>query len=151
MIKIFLAALLILAASAPASAATPLDVIFDTDMGNDVDDALALAMLHAFANRGEVKLLAVTVSKDNPWAAEYVRLVDEYYGRGAIPVGIVHDGKTPEDGLYVRQVCERHGRRPHPAKIADAVPLLRKTLARAQDGSVSLIQVGFSTNLARLL
>src|SRR5271156_3111820 len=105
MMKIFLVFLLTLAIALPASAATPLDVFFDTDMGNDVDDALALAMLHAFASRGEVKLLAVTVSKDNPWAAEYVRLVNEYYGRGAIPVGIVRDGKTQEDGLYVKQVC----------------------------------------------
>src|SRR5580704_13676078 len=127
MIKILLAALLILAASAPALAATPLDVIFDTDMGNDVDDALALAMLHAFASRGEVKLLAVTVSKDNPWAAEYVRMVNEYYGRGSIPVGIVHDGKTTDDGQYVRQVCELHHRRPNKAFVSDAVQLLRKT------------------------
>jgi len=77
--KILLAVLLTLATVAPAQAATPLHVIFDTDMGNDVDDALALAMLHAFASRGEVNLLAVTVSKDNPWAVEYVRLVNEYY------------------------------------------------------------------------
>jgi inosine-uridine nucleoside N-ribohydrolase len=151
MMKIFLAALLIVAASAPAPAATPPPVIFDTDMGNDVDDALALAMLHALASRGEVKLLAVTVSKDNPWAAEYVRMVNEYYGRGAIPVGIVHDGKTTEDGLYVRQVCELHGRHPNKAAVSDAVQLLRKTLAGEQDGAVTLIQVGFSTNLARLM
>jgi inosine-uridine nucleoside N-ribohydrolase len=147
--KIFAAILLAIAAVIPASASTPLHIIFDTDMGNDVDDALALAMLHAFASRGEVKLLAVTVSKDNPWAAEYVRLVNEYYGRGAIPVGLVHNGKTPEDGLYVRQVCEMHARRP--GKYMDAVELLRKTLAAEDDGAVTLIQVGFSTNLARLL
>ncbi len=151
MIKLFLLSLLALAMAAPASAAPPLRIIFDTDMGNDVDDALALAMLHAFASRGEVKLLAVTVSKDNPWAAEYVRMVNEYYGRATIPVGIVHDGKTTEDGLYVRQVCELHGRHPDRAKVQDAVELLRKTLASEQDGAVTLIQVGFSTNLARLL
>jgi inosine-uridine nucleoside N-ribohydrolase len=151
MMKSFLAALLAVAIPAPALAATPLHIIFDTDMGNDVDDALALAMLHAFASRGEVKLLAVTVSKDNPWAAEYVRMVNEYYGRGSIPVGIVHDGKTQEDGLYVKQVCELHHRHPNKAAVADAVPLLRKTLAGEQDGAVSLIQVGFSTNLARLI
>src|SRR5580658_2239553 len=97
--KVLLAVLLTLAIASPAPAATPLHVIFDTDMGNDVDDALALAMLHALASRGEVTLLAVTVSKDNPWAAEYVHLVNEYYGRGAIPVGLVHDGKTRDDGL----------------------------------------------------
>src|SRR6202167_6734783 len=119
MMKILFALVLTVAIAAPAAAATPLHVVFDTDMGNDVDDALALAMLHAFASRGEVKLLAVTVSKDNPWAAEYVRLVDEYYGRGAIPVGIVHDGKTPEDGLYVRQVCELHHRSPKKAIVPE--------------------------------
>jgi len=149
--KLFLAALLTVVFAAPATAAPPLHVIFDTDMGNDVDDALALAMLHALASRGEVKLLAVTVSKDNPWAAEYVRMVNEYYGRPTIPVGIVHDGKTPEDGLYVRQVCELHGRRPNKAVVSDAVQLLRKTLAGEKDGAVTLIQVGFSTNLARLM
>lgn len=159
MMKFFLGALITLAivrsaSGAPAPAApvaTPLPVIFDTDMGNDVDDALALAMLHAFASRREVKLLAVTVSKDNPWAAEYVRMVDEYYGRAAIPVGIVHDGKTPDDGKYVRQVCELHHRHPNPAAVSDAVKLLRKTLAAQPDGAVFVIQVGFSTNLARLL
>jgi inosine-uridine nucleoside N-ribohydrolase len=149
MMRMLFAVLLGLAIAAPVSAATPVRVIFDTDMGNDVDDALALAMLHAFASRGEVELLAVTVSKDNPWAAEYVRLVDEYYGRGSIPVGIVHDGKTPEDGHYVRQVCELHGRHPH--QSTDALELLRKTLAGEQDGQATLIQVGFSTNLARLM
>jgi inosine-uridine nucleoside N-ribohydrolase len=151
MMKLFLAVLLTVAIAAPTSAATPLHVIFDTDMGNDVDDALALAMLHAFASRGEVELLAVTVSKDNPWAAEYVSMVNEYYGRGTIPVGIVHDGKTPEDGLYVRQVCELHGRHPNKDAVPDAVQLLRKTLASEKDGAVTLIQVGFSTNLARLI
>jgi inosine-uridine nucleoside N-ribohydrolase len=151
MTKIFLALLLTVAIAAPASAATPLHVIFDTDMGNDIDDALALAMLHAFASRGEVELLAVTVSKGNPWAVEYIHLVDEYYGRGTIPVGLVHDGKTPEDGNYVRQVSELHGRHPNQAAVPDAVELLRKTLAGEKDGAVTLIQVGFSTNLARLL
>jgi inosine-uridine nucleoside N-ribohydrolase len=147
--KLLAAILLALAFALPASAATPLHIIFDTDMGNDVDDALALAMLHAFISRGEADLLAVTVSKDNPWAAEYVQMEDEYYGRGGIPVGLVHDGKTKEDGNYVRQVCEMHGR--HPGQYKEAVEVLRKTLAREQDGAVSMIQVGFSTNLARLL
>ena len=43
-------------------AAEPVRIIFDTDMGNDIDDALALAVLHAFESRGEAKLLAVTLT-----------------------------------------------------------------------------------------
>jgi inosine-uridine nucleoside N-ribohydrolase len=151
MLKACLVVLLAFAVVAPASAAAPLHVIFDTDMGNDVDDPLALAMLHAFASRGELKLLAVTVSKDNPWAAEFVRMEDEYYGRGTIPVGLVHDGKTKEDDNYVKQVCAMHGRQLNPAAVSDAVELLRKTLAAEKDGDVTMIQVGFSTNLARLM
>ena len=33
----------------------PVPIIFDTDMGNDIDDALALAMIHTLADRGEAR------------------------------------------------------------------------------------------------
>ena len=38
---------------------------FDTDLGNDVDDAMALAVIHALESRGECELLCVTLTKDN--------------------------------------------------------------------------------------
>ena len=58
------------------SVAAPVRLILDTDIGNDIDDALALATIHALQNRGEVELLAVTISKDNRFAAPYVNLVN---------------------------------------------------------------------------
>jgi inosine-uridine nucleoside N-ribohydrolase len=130
-----------------AMAAEPARVIFDTDMGNDVDDALALAMLHSFESRGEARILAVTITKDNPWAAAFVDLVDRFYGRPGIPIGIVKDGKTKDDGNYTRVVAKVPG----PASVPDAVRVLRQTLAAQPDGSVTIVQTGFSTNLARLL
>ena len=39
--------------SAATRAATPVKIIFDTDVGNDVDDVLALSVLHALQSRGE--------------------------------------------------------------------------------------------------
>jgi len=57
------AALLICAAV--AAAAEPVPLIFDTDMGNDVDDALALAVIHALESRGEAKVLAGNINKDH--------------------------------------------------------------------------------------
>src|SRR5262249_44942665 len=56
-------------------------LIFDTDMGNDIDDALALGVIHALESRGECRLLAVTLSKDNALAAPFVDLVNTFYGR----------------------------------------------------------------------
>src|SRR5579863_5229987 len=62
-------------------------VIFDTDMGNDVDDALALAMLHALSDRGECRLIGVTLTNGNPSAVPYVQLVNNFYGRDDLPAG----------------------------------------------------------------
>src|SRR6516165_2585428 len=97
-----------LATGAARAQSTP--VIFDTDMGNDVDDALALAMLHALESRGECRLVGVTVTKDNPWAPVFVDLVNTFYRRGEIPVGMVKGGVTPENSKMIQTPAER--RRP---------------------------------------
>jgi len=140
--------------------ATPVRLIFDTDMGNDVDDAVALAMIHALESRGEAKLLAVTITKDNRWAAPFIDLMNTFYGRGTIPIGIVRDGKTPEDSNMIRLPAERKrpdGSLVYPRHLVDgreapeAVGLLRRVLAKEAGGGVVIVQVGFSTNLARLL
>src|SRR5437762_8536482 len=86
--------------------AAPVRLIFDTDMGNDVDDAVGLAMIHALESGGEARLLAVTVTKDNRWAAPFVDLMNTFYGRGEIPIGVVRNGKTPEDSKMIRMPAE---------------------------------------------
>ncbi len=47
---------------AAVSATTRPLIIFDTDMGSDVDDAGALALLHRLAELGEVELAGVIFS-----------------------------------------------------------------------------------------
>jgi inosine-uridine nucleoside N-ribohydrolase len=140
--------------------AAPVRLIFDTDMGNDVDDAVALAMIHALESKGEARLLAVTVTKDNRWAAPFVDLMNTFYGRGEIPIGVVRSGKTPEDSKMIRMPAERQradGTFVYPHHLVDgreapeAVGLLRRILSKEKDGAVTIVQVGFSTNLARLL
>lgn len=134
-------------------------LIFDTDMGNDIDDALALGVIHALQDRAECTLLAVTLSKDNAYSAPFVDLVNTFYGRGDIPVGVVRNGKTPEDGKYIRPVAEAadDGKQRYPHDLLssrdapEAVDLLRRVLAAQPDHSVVVVVVGFSTNLARLL
>ena len=135
--------------------ATAVALIFDTDMGNDIDDALALAVIHALESRGEAKLLAVTVTKDNRFAAPYCDLVNNFYRRGHVPVGVVRNGKTPDDTPMIQAPVERKPEYPRTLrdyrKAPEAVDLIRRTLEAQPDGSVTIVQVGFSTNLARLL
>jgi inosine-uridine nucleoside N-ribohydrolase len=140
-----------------AAAAEPVPVIFDTDMGNDVDDVLAQAMLHALESRGECKLLAVTVSKDNQLAAAFVDAINRFYGRGEIPVGLVESGPTTDTGKFLPLAEQRDdGELRYPNRFAagskppTAVAVLREALAKQADRSVVIVQVGFSTNLAAL-
>ncbi len=136
----------------------PLPIIFDTDIGNDCDDVLALGIIHSFQSRGEGKLLAVTVTKDHPLAAPFVDAVNTFYGYGDTPIGVCNSGVTDHEGKF-NTLAEVHDdgqlRYPHDLMSGkdapDAVAVLRQALAAADDNSVAMIQVGFSTNLAALL
>ena len=151
MMRIVLLALL-LACSLPAA---PVPLIFDTDMGNDIDDALALSVIHALESRGEAKLLAVTLTKDNPKAAPFVDAMNTFYGRGGVPIGVVRNGSTPEEGEYLGAVADDARRFPRDLlsgkDAPEAVDLLKRILGEQPDGSVVMVQVGFSTNLVRLI
>lgn len=139
--------------------AAPIRLILDTDMGNDVDDVMALCMLHSLQKRGACELLAVTLTKDHPKAAAFVDAVDTFYGRPDTPIGAVRDGAAKEEGKYngLADAKNSDGSLRYPrdlqsgADAPEAVALIKKTLADQQDNSVVLVQVGFFTNLARLL
>jgi hypothetical protein len=146
------------APGSPAGAAEPVGLIFDTDICGDCDDVLALAMIHALESRGECRLLAVTVSADHELAAPFVDAVNTFYGRGNIPIGVVGKGGVIETGKYLPLAEQKDGDRyrfPHDLISGKSAPpateVLRKALASQPDGSVVMVQVGFSTNLARLL
>jgi len=141
-----------------AKGAEPIRLIFDTDICGDCDDVLALGMIHSLESRGVCKLLAVTVSADHELAAPFVVAMNTFYGRDSIPVGVVAKGGVVAESKYLSLVKTRdNGAYRYPHTLAtgreapDAVALLRKTLAAQPDGSVVVAQVGFSTNLARLL
>jgi inosine-uridine nucleoside N-ribohydrolase len=142
------------------SGAEPVRLIFDTDLGNDVDDTMALAVIHALQNRNECELLAVTTTKDNPYVAPMIAVLNTFYGRPDIPIAVVKNGSTKGDGKYNRKVLElkddsgqpRYSYKlPPTEQFPEAVTYLRKRLASEPDNNVVLVQVGFFTNFARLL
>jgi hypothetical protein len=140
-------------------ATEPPGLIFDTDICGDCDDVLALGMIHALQSRGACRLLAVTVSVDNDLAAPFVSAVNTFYGRGEVPIGVVGKGGVVEPSRYLGLVQELdadgHDRYPHRLRSGKDAPgataVLRQVLAASADQSVVIAQVGFSTNLARLL
>ncbi len=144
--------------SAPVEA-KPLNIIFDTDMGNDIDDALALQMLLNYEKAGRLNLLGITICKANPHAIPFVDGYCRFNGRNDIPLGYVYDGVTPEDGTFLLPTlnAEYNGKpimepvRTIDSNLPEAYKLIRQLLAAAEDGSVTLIAVGPMTNMGRLM
>jgi inosine-uridine nucleoside N-ribohydrolase len=125
-------------------------VIFDTDMGNDVDDALALGMLHALTDRGECELIGVTLTNANPAAFPYILMVNGFYGRGDLPVGMaIQNLKGGNGDGYMAAAMQAMGYAGGGA-FESAPDLLRRLLEKATE-KVVIVQTGFSTNLAALL
>ena len=139
-----------------------LSVIFETDLGNDVDDALALDLLYKYQDAGKIRLLAVCLNKEGTATTEYADILNTWYGYPDIPIGIIRDGADCETDAvnYAKAVVhlkDADGKplfpRSHPgyADYPDAVTLYRRILSAQPDSSVVVASVGFSTNLARLL
>lgn len=127
----------------------PIRILFDTDMGNDVDDALALAVLHGLESRGQCRLIACTMTRNDPKSALFTDAVNGFYRRSRIPIGVIRHTKPADPGPYL-EVHSHFRTRVDPEKAPEALDLIRKVLKASPDQSVALVQVGFFSNFARL-
>jgi inosine-uridine nucleoside N-ribohydrolase len=147
----------------------PLGVLFDSDMGNSIDDALALAVLYALDGKNEARVISVSVSKANLKAAALSEVIGRFYA-GAVsgafaavgrtlPVGLSERGKMPEDTPIFRildkknekgELVYQHGIN-RMIDTAEAAPLLRNALTSQQDANAAIVMVGPATNLAELM
>ncbi len=138
------AALLLLAGSSmharsQATAAQPQLAILDTDIGDDIDDAFALALA---LRSPELKLLGVTTEFGD--TALRARLVERYLaaaGRSDIPVAA--GPATPQASVFTQAAYARQA----PARYyGSAVDFLLDRI-RAHPGQVTLIAIGPLVNV----
>lgn len=151
--RILLLALLS-AAYLTTPAQQPVSIIFDTDMGPDYDDVGAITLLHAMADKGEAKILATIASTKYEGVAGVLNVLNTYFKRSDLPIA-VPKGKAVTTKDFQHWTDTLLARYPHKIKynreVPDAVALYRKLLARQPDNSVTIITVGFLTNIASLL
>ncbi|WP_338874676.1 nucleoside hydrolase [Spirosoma sp. SC4-14] len=132
----------------------PVSVIFDTDMGPDYDDVGAITILHALADSGQANILATIASTKYPKVTQVLSVLNTYFGRPTIPIGVPKgEAVTDKDTQHWSDTLV--ARYPHAVRsnndVPDAVALYRQILAKQPDRSVTIITVGFLTNLANLL
>lgn len=154
--------LLLLPGWVPGASAAPVKVIFDTDLAEDVDDAGALAVLHALADRGEAEILATMISSRNEWVGPCLDAINTYYGRPDLPIGygrslqFGYPGNAESGKETPSNYAELVGKSfPHDLQKSSDAPaaerLYRQVLAAQPDQSVVIITVGFLSNLKSLL
>jgi len=132
----------------------PVSLIFDSDFGPDYDDVGALAILHAMADRQEVDILATIASTTYPNVAPVLDAFNTYFHRPDIPIGIPSkNGVDKGDPQHWSDAVI--AKYPHSIKSNDqaesATDLYRKILASSPDTSVTIVTVGFLTNMVNLL
>jgi pyrimidine-specific ribonucleoside hydrolase len=145
---------LLVSVSTQAQKTKPIPVIFDSDMGPDYDDVGAITLLHAFADSGYINILATVASTKYEGVAAVFNVLNTYFNRPGLLIGVpkgkaleLKDNQHWTDTLLLKY--------PHKIKkndeVLSAIEIYRKTLASQPDGSVTIITVGFLTNLADLL
>ena len=146
--------LLTTAATCAQKTKRPVAVIFDSDMGPDYDDVGAITLLHAFADSGYIKILATVASTKYEGVAAVLNVFNTYFKRPDLPIAVpkgraldLRDRQHWTDTLlknYPHRIKENN-------EVPGAVEVYRQLLSIQPDTSVTIITVGFLTNLSDLL
>lgn len=150
---IFIAQYPVLSETYPADSAK-VKIIFDTDMGPDYDDIGAIALLHAFANQGKIEILATVSSDAHKDIPGTIEVYNKYFKRGDIPVGQTYSPLAPNftaANNWNEQIIKKFEPALLNKKYESSVSIYRKVLAEQPDNSVTIVTVGFMTNISDLL
>ena len=127
-------------------------ILFDTDMATDCDDAGALGVLHALADNGECEILATVVSSLNPTASAAVETINTYYHRPGLPVGAVRGSGAKVTSRFTDRLASAFPHHFHEGvEVPDALLVYRDILEQQADHSVTIVTVGYLTNLRNLM
>lgn len=128
-------------------------VLFDTDIGNDIDDAVALAYL---LRQPQCELLGITtVTGDTGKRAALAEVICRAAGREEVPIhagltGPLLFGRGQAEVPQYAAIQSQPHRKDYPnGSGGEAVAFLRETI-RARPGEITLLAVGPMTNLAAL-
>jgi len=152
--KLILYGCIILLLGSFAEKQKPVSIIFDTDIAPDYDDVGAMALLHVFADKGEAKILATISCNTFETTVPTLSVLNTYFNRPGIPVAVTKSN-LPNKDCSQKWAEAINAKYPHQlqsnAEAEDAVKLYRRILAAQPDKSVTIVTVGFFTNLANLL
>jgi hypothetical protein len=150
----------------------PPGVVFDSDMGNRIDSALALGLLHGLDGKNFARISSVSVSKSNLKSAQFADLIEKYYAGPPVAtvaalasfqaqaIGMAVDGKQVEDTpivtgiLNVKTDAGAKAYQPRIETLNDTAiveALIRNALMANYDKNAVVVIDGPATNVVRVL
>ena len=129
------------------------NVIFDTDMGPDCDDAGALAILFGYLKKYDVDLLGVCNCTSNAYGNGAIRAICNFFGLEE-PVMGRYSGKPvlPDSFKYNRPVTQKYFKYESSACAAlNDTEFYEKLLSEAPDNSVTIISTGTFSSLSNAI
>ena len=124
------------------------NILIDTDIGIDCDDAMALAAAIALERQGKINILGVSVCTARAGAVSAVSAICGFYGKSA-EVGVYNGKKLAcdERDVYDYALMQRYGKT---ESAEDSVRFLRRKLCEAEE-KITLVTIGPLTNIASLI
>ncbi len=158
----------------PGQGKPPVGIVFDSDLGNGIDDALALAMLYGFEGKNEARLISTSTTKSTVRAAAFCDALAKFYagpppapgtpfaafGRPAPPIGMADNGKMADDTAVLKAILEKKTPDGKPVyahtivkmnDTADPVALIRNAFTAQNDENCEVVLAGPATNLVKVL
>lgn len=149
----------------------PIGIIFDSDMGHNIGDALALAMIQGLEGKNETRLISMSVSRHSLKSAAFCDAVRGFYAaatnpqiRGfffrGLPIGMAETGAEAEDTPMLTGPLSRKDEKGAPVfdhsihrlvDTADPAPLIRNALTAQHDQNALVVLSGPATNLVRAM
>jgi hypothetical protein len=147
-------------------------VVFDSDLGNGVDAALALALLYGLEGKGEARLVSNSTTRSDLKSAAFADVLARFYAgpppaagsRGFLrplpPVGMAENGSLRGDTVVLNAVLEKKtadGALAYPNAInklndtADPATLIRNALTAQYDANCLVVLAGPATNLVQAM
>jgi hypothetical protein len=136
----------------------PLGIAFDSDMGESIDTALALAMLFGFQGKNEARVLSISISKPSLKTAGFCDAIARFYNGEPGPflpplaIGMAEGGPAGGETPMVTAAAARFpGKIARLNETADPLALIRNALSAQVDQNAAVVLAGPATNLAGLL
>ncbi|KAI1137151.1 nucleoside hydrolase [Hypoxylon sp. FL0543] len=135
-------------------------IIIDTDIFSDVDDVGSLAIANVLHNFGLADLRGVAINTHSKYGALAASVINTYFGNGDIPIAAVRpltnetfvDTRDFVLGEYASKIAYNWPRSLNDSSTTPTpVEMYRSVLSSATNKSITLISLGFLTNLAALL